>query len=189
MNKTNAVLCSESVCSNKSVWIEQTLIHSIFYHFRDHLLTRLPDLRKSADTLTEIRLNDNKLTVIHSRYLKPLLKLELLVLFRIHTLVSLPWFPINDLPKLRYLNIGRPYIRGFDCDCSMMWITNTTINPVVVKPFCDTPANMSGKQFENITEADFAYCTGRRQLAQTNNINTFWSFRYIWTYKYYMCNC
>ena len=125
------------------------------------MLTRFPDFRESSETINSIKIANNQISVVHSRYVKTLLNLTTLSFSQMISLISLPWFPINTLPKLEFINMRSSGSHGFDCNCSMMWVTNITIKYHAISPFCFAPPHMRGKDLENIITSDFDNCTGK----------------------------
>ena len=114
-----------------------------------NLLTQIPNLSGSIETIREIHLVNNSVTTVLPIHVIGMINLQTLDL-SLNAITTLPYFPINSLTSLTELNIDQ---QDINCNCEMAWMKSTnTITPAAP---CVTPVSMLNAVLDDIPEEDF----------------------------------
>ena len=114
-----------------------------------NLLTQIPNLSGSIETIREIHLVNNSITTVLPIHVMGMINLQTLDL-SMNAITTLPYFPINSLTSLTQLNIDQ---QDINCNCEMAWMKST--NTIIPAAPCVTPVSMLNVVLDDIPEEDF----------------------------------
>ena len=114
-----------------------------------NLLTQIPNLSGSIETIREIHLINNSITTVLPIHVMGMINLQTLDL-SLNAITTLPYFPVDSLTSLTELNLDQ---QDINCNCEMVWMKSTnTITPAAP---CVTPVSMLNVVLNDIPEEEF----------------------------------